>query len=147
MTARGQLLAALLALAGHGLGVVGFPVPTAPPAEPQPTAAKTERTCHCACGGTCGETCCCCSGGQEAADPEPSPPSPPKEAGWSWAASIQIQQCRGDGPAGFAELPPAVTMRPQYLVIFIPPAGVLALSTPVAVMRSAEPPTPPPRPI
>lgn len=143
MAGRGEILAAVLAMAGHAIGVIGFPLPATSLATNSPVVQKTESVCDCGCGR--GADCCCGCGGKQSADPEPAT-SPSEEDGWHWASGLQVQKCRGIGPSAIAELLPAVPAVRQINHLFGGPAnGTLALKAATAVMRPAVPPTPPPR--
>jgi hypothetical protein len=137
-TRVGHGLAAVLALAGHVVGVVGMPLP-ASPASPTPvTTAKLEKKCCCACGDGCGP-CCCCSGG------EPAGPEPATETAWHWSGSVQVQKCFGVGPSGLPDLPPGLPPAGMAKSHPLPVLGSIPVSPSVAVMVTMSPPTPPPR--
>ena len=147
MARHGHLLAIVLALAGQFLGAAALPLPDAAPAErPAPAAtaaaAPALRTCHCACGEGCCGACCCCSGDTKPAD------DPPPDEGRSvhWVAAFQVLKCRGHGPAGLVDLPPAVPARVARVTSVDVPAGGTVHPTPsAAVVVAVRPPIPPPR--
>jgi hypothetical protein len=143
MLARCNILAAVIALAGHLVGIVGLPSPAAPTAaEAKSTAAppiKAERKCRCACGDGCGP-CCCCSGETQPA------PAPDHENEWHWIASLEVQKCFGIGLAGVTDLPPGLPME-QFAscISVVPLTEAIHPSPEFAVSISGVPPTPPPR--
>ncbi|HEY1378426.1 MAG TPA: hypothetical protein VGF55_16625 [Gemmataceae bacterium] len=144
MRARRSQIAAVLALAGHLVGVVGLPLPSAPAAaKPPSTAGKTKPAsgCCCACGGGCGGKCCC------SGDSAPVDTVPPADHTWGWAAGVQMQTCYGVGPTGLPDLPPALPLSGPTLHSPDAPAGDAIRPSPViAAAIPTRPPTPPPRP-
>jgi hypothetical protein len=140
MRTRCHLLAAILALAGHLVGVAGLPLP-APTSQPDAKPAvvkKTERKCCCACGDGCGP-CCCCSGGAEPAEP------PQDEPAWHWVASVQVQKCFGHGPAGLSDLPPGLPVTRNVDRHFQAAVDVIHFMPVALITVTMIPPTPPPR--
>jgi hypothetical protein len=142
-----HVAAAALVLIGQLVAVVGLPLPApSAPASPAsvPAAAKApEKVCGCACGGGCGSTCCC-SKRHSAAKPEK--PDAVGGRAWHWVPGVRALTCRGHGPAGLAQLPPALP--------FSGPApwrrdDAAGQPTPIAdehtLIIPTRPPTPPPR--
>jgi hypothetical protein len=147
MTIRLHILAAVTALAGHLVGVVGMPLPSTESVAPSSAtiAKKSDRKCRCACGGGCGTVCCCCGDSAPPAD-EPVAPSSDTETKWHWVASVQAQKCHGIGPASLIDLPPGLpTVQPVSHIHLDLATASVHLSPITAVSVSGSPPTPPPR--
>jgi hypothetical protein len=138
---RIDILAVVMALAGHLVGVVGLPLPVSPPVVASAaTKANGKRKCCCACGDGCGP-CCCCSG-----ESRPAVPPLDAEAEWHWVASVQMQKCFGFSPLGTADLPPGLPV--EWSVSHVHFASIVDVvrNAPIpAIAVSFRPPFPPPR--
>jgi hypothetical protein len=141
MRTRLDILAVIMALAGHLVGVIGLPLPKSPvESASAPIKADGKRKCCCACGDGCGP-CCCCSG-------ESRPAAPPSDAEteWHWVASVQMQKCFGFSPLGIADLPPGLPVEWSVNHVYLDPIVENVPIAPITTVAvSFRPPIPPPR--